>query len=74
VQIYCDENWLLCRRECDQVAQDLRKAGIHAQAYHAGLSDNERTDIQQRWIREDRCKVRADYGCILVLSEIETVR
>ena len=50
--VYC-----LSRRECDTVSQDLRKAGIHAQSYHAGLTDNQRIDIQKRWITETNCKV-----------------
>ena len=50
--VYC-----LSRRECDATAQELRKAGIHAQPYHAGLSDTERIDVQKRWIAENRCKV-----------------
>ena len=49
--IYC-----LSRNECDKVADDLRKAGIQAVAYHAGLSDSKRARIQEDWIR-DKCKV-----------------
>lgn len=45
------------RVECDKVAQHLRDAGIKAEAYHAGLSDSQRNNIQLRWIREDDCKV-----------------
>jgi hypothetical protein len=44
------------RNECDKVAGDLRNAGIQAIAYHAGLSDSQRSRIQEDWIR-DRCKV-----------------
>ena len=50
--VYC-----LSRRECDSVSQDLRKAGIPAQSYHAGLVDKQRTDVQKRWISETNCKV-----------------
>lgn len=50
--VYC-----LSRRECDSVSQDLRQAGIHAQSYHAGLTDHQRTDVQKRWITETNCKV-----------------
>ena len=46
------------RRECDKVALDLRGAGIGAQAYHAGLTDAERTAVQERWMAEGPCKVR----------------
>jgi hypothetical protein len=44
------------RNECDKVAGDLRNAGIQAIAYHAGLSDSQRSRIQEDWIR-GRCKV-----------------
>ena len=47
------------RRECDKVALDLRGAGIGAQAYHAGLTDTERTAVQERWMAEGPCKVRS---------------
>ena len=40
------------------MSEELKSAGIQAQAYHAGLSDSERTQVQERWISEDRCKVR----------------
>ena len=43
--------------ECDKVAQHLRDAAIKAEAYHAGLSDTQRNNVQLRWIREDDCKV-----------------
>jgi len=45
------------RAECDKLAQYLRDAGIKAEAYHAGLSDTQRNNVQLRWIREDDCKV-----------------
>ena len=47
----------VARRECDQVALDLRRAGIGAQSYHAGLTDAERTAVQERWMDEGPCKV-----------------
>lgn len=50
--VYC-----LSRRECDEVAQYLCAAGVPAVSYHAGLVDLERNSVQERWIREDRCKV-----------------
>ena len=39
------------------VASELFKAGIAALCYHAGLSDVERSTVQQRWVQEDHCKV-----------------
>lgn len=40
------------------VAGALVKANISALAYHAGLKDDQRSMVQQRWVLEDRCKVR----------------
>ena len=44
------------RNECDNVAAGLRKNRILAEAYHAGLSDSDRIDVQDKW-QNDRCKV-----------------
>ena len=41
------------------MAGELVKANIAALAYHAGLKDDERSMVQQRWVLEDRCKVRS---------------
>ena len=48
---------IVFRKECDEVADELRRAKIPALPYHAGLNDKERTEVQMRWIREDNCKV-----------------
>eukprot|EP00731_Ephydatia_muelleri_P016671 Em0009g1095a len=50
--VYC-----LSRRDCEVVAGELVRARIAALCYHAGLSDEERISVQQRWAQEDRCKV-----------------
>nr|XP_022333521.1 Bloom syndrome protein homolog isoform X2 [Crassostrea virginica] len=50
--VYC-----LSRKECDTVAADLSKAGIQAVSYHAGLGDNDRIAIQEKWLNGYRCKV-----------------
>ncbi|KIX03750.1 uncharacterized protein Z518_07303 [Rhinocladiella mackenziei CBS 650.93] len=43
--VYC-----LSRKNCEQVAKQLRdKYKIHARHYHAGLTSEERVDIQKRW-------------------------
>ena len=39
------------------MADELVNAGIPALAYHAGLKDDERSTVQQRWVLEDKCKV-----------------
>ena len=59
------------RRDCELMAGELCKAGITAQCYHAGLSDSERSAVQQRWLTEDRCKVCMQRN-ITVLSESAT--
>ncbi|XP_047475252.1 Bloom syndrome protein homolog isoform X2 [Penaeus chinensis] len=49
--VYC-----LSRKECDTTADDLARAGIKAVSYHAGLSDNQRVNVQTQWIN-DKFKV-----------------
>ena len=36
---------------------ELCKSGISSLAYHAGLRDDQRSTVQQRWLQEDCCKV-----------------
>ena len=48
------------RRDCEMMAGELCKAGLAALCYHAGLSDSERSSVQQRWVQEDHCKVRQE--------------
>ncbi|KAF4017828.1 hypothetical protein G4228_009510 [Cervus hanglu yarkandensis] len=50
--IYC-----LSRRECDTMAETLQKDGLAALAYHAGLSDSARDEVQHKWINQDGCQV-----------------
>ncbi|XP_055479598.1 recQ-like DNA helicase BLM [Psammomys obesus] len=50
--IYC-----LSRRECDTMAGTLQRDGLAALAYHAGLSDSARDEVQQKWINQDGCQV-----------------
>jgi ATP-dependent DNA helicase RecQ len=46
--IYC-----LSRKRVDEVASRLQTDGIAALPYHAGLSDEQRTENQRRFIRDD---------------------
>jgi ATP-dependent DNA helicase RecQ len=46
--IYC-----LSRRSVESTAEFLRQRGIRAAAYHAGLSDGERTAAQEAFARDD---------------------
>ncbi|KAM4553529.1 recQ-like DNA helicase BLM [Fundulus diaphanus] len=50
--VYC-----LSRNECDALAESLKRAGIQALAYHAGLSDGDREYVQSKWINQDDCQV-----------------
>ncbi|HUB98643.1 MAG TPA: ATP-dependent DNA helicase RecQ [Solirubrobacterales bacterium] len=46
--VYCGT-----RRETEEVAEELREAGIAAAAYHAGLEPQQRTAIQTRFMATD---------------------
>lgn len=46
--IYC-----LSRRSTENLAQKLKKAGYTAEAYHAGLTSEERSKIQEDFINDD---------------------
>ncbi|XP_046890088.1 Bloom syndrome protein homolog isoform X1 [Hypomesus transpacificus] len=50
--VYC-----LSRNDCDTMAVSLQRAGIQALAYHAGLNDNDREYVQNKWINQDGCQV-----------------
>ena len=45
--IYC-----FSRKECEDVAAELSSKGIKALAYHAGLPDMVRTQVQDKWIKD----------------------
>ncbi|XP_037622400.1 Bloom syndrome protein homolog isoform X1 [Sebastes umbrosus] len=50
--VYC-----LSRKDCDAMAESLQRARILALAYHAGLSDGARENVQTKWINQDGCQV-----------------
>lgn len=39
------------RRDCDRAAQYLSKRGIKAKAYHAGLTNKQRSHVQKSWLK-----------------------
>jgi ATP-dependent DNA helicase RecQ len=41
------------RKKAAEVAGSLREAGVTARAYHAGLGDDERAEVQEAWMRDD---------------------
>ncbi|MPC38857.1 Bloom syndrome [Portunus trituberculatus] len=51
--VYC-----FSRKECDTVAADLSRCGIMAKSYHAGLADNQRSNIQNQWINDKVKRLR----------------
>ncbi|EFN70165.1 Bloom syndrome protein-like protein [Camponotus floridanus] len=46
--VYC-----LSRKDCDDYAAQMKKNGIKALSYHAGLTDNQRSNCQGRWIADE---------------------
>lgn len=46
--VYC-----LSRKDCDDYAAQMKKNGIKALSYHAGLTDNQRGNCQGRWISDE---------------------
>lgn len=46
--VYCGT-----RKRVEDVAGMLRQAGISAEAYHAGMPDRDRKNVQERFLRED---------------------
>ncbi|XP_072938290.1 recQ-like DNA helicase Blm [Epargyreus clarus] len=49
--VYC-----LSRKECEALAADLRRSGVQAAPYHAGLPDRRREELQAGWVA-DKYKV-----------------
>ncbi|XP_041980464.1 Bloom syndrome protein homolog [Aricia agestis] len=45
--VYC-----LSRKECEALSVDLRKVGIPAVPYHAGLTDRKREEVQASWVAD----------------------
>ena len=41
------------RKKAVEVAASLRDAGVTARAYHAGLADDERVEVQDAWMRDE---------------------
>lgn len=46
--VYC-----FSRQDCEDVAEGLRKQNISAKHYHAELSPEERSSVQQEWLNDD---------------------
>ena len=47
------------RKECEELAASLRRSGVDAAAYHAGLGSEERSSIQERFMTDELAVVVA---------------
>ncbi len=45
--------YALSRKDCEEIAAELRRSGVEAEAYHAGLGSGERTAIQERFMTDE---------------------
>jgi ATP-dependent DNA helicase RecQ len=41
------------RKECEELAAHLRRSGVDAAAYHAGMGPAERSDVQERFMTDE---------------------
>jgi ATP-dependent DNA helicase RecQ len=41
------------RKECEELAANLRRSGVDAAAYHAGMSPAKRADVQERFMTDE---------------------
>ncbi len=41
------------RKECEELAEELRRAGVDAVAYHAGMGSANRTAVQERFMTDE---------------------
>lgn len=60
--VYC-----LSRKDCDDYAAQMKQNGIKALSYHAGLTDNQRSNCQGRWI-SDEVRLTAIILCTMIIS------
>ena len=47
------------RKECEELAASLRRSGVDAAAYHAGMGSADRADIQERFMTDELAVVVA---------------
>src|SRR4029450_6910791 len=41
------------RKECEELARDLRRSGVDAAAYRAGMGSTERASVQERFMTDE---------------------
>ncbi|XP_024893152.1 Bloom syndrome protein homolog, partial [Temnothorax curvispinosus] len=49
----CSIVYCLSRKDCDECTEYLQKRGSKASSYHAGVSDYERTNCQEKWFANE---------------------
>jgi ATP-dependent DNA helicase RecQ len=49
--------YVATRRACEELAEELVARGVHACAYHAGMSVGRRDEVQERFMGGDGCSV-----------------
>ena len=52
IQFLNENIYYFSRKECEDVASELSRNGISAVPYHAGLGPSDRTNAQDRWIKD----------------------
>ncbi|HEU4494157.1 MAG TPA: ATP-dependent DNA helicase RecQ [Rubrobacteraceae bacterium] len=45
--------YVTTRKECEELAAHLRRSGVHAAAYHAGMGASERSEVQERFMTDE---------------------
>jgi ATP-dependent DNA helicase RecQ len=45
--------YALSRKDCEDISGELRRSGVEAAAYHAGMTSEERTSIQERFMTDE---------------------
>ena len=54
-----------CRRDCETMSESLVRSNIPSCAYHGGMTDQERIDVQLRWVANANCRVSiCDVACM----------
>ncbi|MGH3087925.1 MAG: RecQ family ATP-dependent DNA helicase [Rubrobacteraceae bacterium] len=45
--------YALSRKDCEELSAELRRSGVEAAAYHAGMRSEDRTSIQERFMTDE---------------------
>src|SRR5205807_395070 len=61
------------RKNVEKIVGSLRAAGVDALGYHAGMGDEDRTSVQDRFVRGDAPRVRRRAGARLQRHRLRAV-